>query len=111
MKENISGEAGKCCTHCAERNLPQCHSLGTLSSRQSGTSTSAQTGVLQTRSDDRECTAAEGDQALQLRVVPTALGSRTKRFSRGTRRASFAIGGEGPGYPGLVWLQSSRPLT
>ena len=27
MKENISVEAGTCCTHFAERNLPQRHSL------------------------------------------------------------------------------------
>ena len=27
MKENIFVEAGTCCTHFAERNLPQSHSL------------------------------------------------------------------------------------
>src|SRR5262249_13332405 len=84
----------------AERNLPQCHSLGTLSSRQSGTSTTGQTGVLETRSDDRECTAAEGDQALQLRVVPTALvrvpsashGGLAARPSQSAAKAQAILG-------------------
>jgi hypothetical protein len=43
MKEDVSVEAGKCCHAFAEPNLPQCHSLGTLSSRPSGTPASGQT--------------------------------------------------------------------
>ena len=45
MKENVSVEAGKCRTHSLNQTFPQCHSLGTLSSRPSGTPASGQTVV------------------------------------------------------------------
>ena len=43
MNENVSVEAGKCRTHSLNQTFPQCHSLGTLSSRPSGTPASGQT--------------------------------------------------------------------